>query len=808
MTNKKKSPATRGPAGKRAPAAQQPRSRSAVQGGKGMIVAPPPGKQVTIFGAGIAGLTAAHELIERGYRVEVYEAAEADPVQERLYGEVCAIGGLARTRWAWIPQSGQSVDRLAAQPMPNVRFKVICFEEGSTDLDGKATTRIGEIAAQLAKIPHVQEPITIAVLGFSREPSGPPIEPKDGFDPSKPPSADDRLDLRRAWVVANELAKTKNEKVRFVVRGMGLGRADDWTRPAKERDYVDFQVEEDIVPGEHGFRFFPSCYRNLFDTMSRTPVADERSAVYYETPRTVLDNIVAADVHGVAREKPKKSCTLSRRPAASLQEIFDVGKQLLDAMECTPADIARHQVKLFKYMTSCRERRAQEYEYQSWFEFMEGERFSPDFQRIFDTTGQITLAARASECDARTYGNMSVQLFLNQVLPASRIDGTLNGPTSVAWLNHWRRYLETQGVEFHRGKLERFVVDPEGKPRPVVHETRREQSTDDAPYPLLTSYRTALMRDYYVVAIPLAELRDVIEKEPALRCADFDKIRNLDLGDTSVANPTGMLRHLRGVQYFLETDGGFVRGHTNYLDSPWALSSIAQPQFWLHKRGWWDGYRGLLSVDIGNWHVEGQHATRKVAWEASGKEIANEVWGQVRATIADQTSIPDSFLAYHVDTEEEDGDDEEKEGGKRKKRDDDDAYLVTRPGEYPTRPGRLDRKLGYEVHFGNLVLAGTHMATYTRLTTMEAANESGRHAVNGILHADKFHGAGCQIWNPEECEPRDLTLLKDLDRKLVELGLPHFVDILELREVPAAMLCREPDLTQILRLAGLSPKEK
>ena len=94
------------------------------------------------------------------------------------------------------------------------------------------------------------------------------------------------------------------------------------------------------------------------------------------------------------------------------------------------------------------------------------------------------------------------------------------------------------------------------------------------------------------------------------------------------------------------------------------------------------------------------------------------------------------------------------------------------------------------------------------ITTMEAANESGRHAVNGILNEDDFHGSRCQIWDPEENEPPDLTLLKDLDRKLVELGLPHFVDILELREVPAAMLCREPDLTQILRLAGLSPKDK
>ncbi len=818
MTSKEKPPlaaaggkashATRKPASSSSAAARRVRpSAAGPRGKRSMIVVPPVRRQVAVFGAGIAGLTAAHELIERGYEVEVYEAAAADPVQEGLYGEVCAVGGLARTRWASIPQPDreQGVDRLAAQPIPRIRFKVIGFAAGSAALDTKATGRIEEIAEQLAKLSDDREPIVIEVWGFTREPDGLPPYAKD-FDPASPPEPDERLDCRRAWVVANELHKARPDKVSFTIRGMGLGRAEDWTCPASERDYVDFHLAQDIVPGEHGFRFFPSCYRNLFDTMSRTPVADERSAVYYETPRTVLDNIVAVDVHCVARKKPKKSCIFSRRPATSLQEIFNVGKELLEAMGCTPADIARHQVKLFKYMTSCRERRAREYEYQSWLEFMEGERFSPDFQRIFDTTGQITLAARARECDARTYGNMSVQLFLNQVLPATRIDATLNGPTSLAWLNHWRRYLETQGVEFHRGKLERFVIDPEGKPRPVVRVTRREVK-DDPPYPTLADHPTVLMRDYYVVAIPLADLREIVDEEPALRCPDFDKIRDLDLGDTSVAQPTGMLRHLRGVQYFLQTDGGFVRGHTNYIDSPWALSSIAQPQFWLRKRGWWDGYRGLLSVDIGNWHTAGEHATTKVAWEATGAEIANEVWEQVRATVADRTSIPDSFLAYCLDTEEEheNGDGEGAEEGEVKKGQDDDAYLVTRPGEYPTRPGRLDSRLGYEVHFGNLVLAGTHMATYTRLTSMEAANESGRHAVNGILQADAFHGARCQIWDPEDHEPVDLTMLKDLDRKLLELGLPHFVDILELREVPAAMLGGEA-VTQVVSLVGESLK--
>src|SRR4051794_16057467 len=40
------------------------------------------------------------------------------------------------------------------------------------------------------------------------------------------------------------------------------------------------------LPGEHGFRFFPSFYQHLPDTMKRIPVAGQRQGVY--------DNLVQA----------------------------------------------------------------------------------------------------------------------------------------------------------------------------------------------------------------------------------------------------------------------------------------------------------------------------------------------------------------------------------------------------------------------------------------------------------------------------------------------------------------------------------
>ena len=93
------------------------------------------------------------------------------------------------------------------------------------------------------------------------------------------------------------------------------------------------------------------------------------------------------------------------------------------------------------------------------------------------------------------------------------------------------------------------------------------------------------------------------------------------------------------------------------------------------------------------------------------------------------------------------------------------------------------------------------MQTYTRITTMEAANESGRHAVNAILKHSQFLGEPCATFDPEACEPPDLKFLVELDRRLQALGLPHLVDILDLRTVPKALLRPDPDLSAV----GLGP---
>jgi hypothetical protein len=106
---------------------------------------------------------------------------------------------------------------------------------------------------------------------------------------------------------------------------------------------------------------------------------------------------------------------------------------------------------------------------------------------------------------------------------------------------------------------------------------------------------------------------------------------------------------------------------------------------------------------------------------------------------------------------------------------------------------------GYDVYFGRLVFAGNHMKTFTRLSTMESANESARHAVNGILslfakagmtvsHDDLGSGQFVRVFDLEDDEVDDFLFLKQLDCELHKLGLDHLVNILQISEVATALL--------------------
>jgi hypothetical protein len=211
-------------------------------------------------------------------------------------------------------------------------------------------------------------------------------------------------------------------------------------------------------------------------------------------------------------------------------------------------------------------------------------------------------------------------------------------------------------------------------------------------------------------------------------------------------------------------------------------------------------------VDIGIWNQAGVHGaaepdrggdegTHLTAWHASPDTVAWEVWGQILDSYSNRQVInggewvnawphfPWQGLGaspraighipqpsfYHLD------DAITPTPGRR----DNYGFLVNVVDQYRKRPG--DPVGGYEIHLNRFVLAGTHLQTFTRVTSMEAANESARHAVNAILNHRQAGYAGelSRVWDPEENEIDDLQFLKELDDELFARGEPHIADILD-----------------------------
>ena len=226
-----------------------------------------------------------------------------------------------------------------------------------------------------------------------------------------------------------------------------------------------------------------------------------------------------------------------------------------------------------------------------------------------------------------------------------------------------------------------------------------------------------------------------------------------------------------GIQYFFDTEFQLVRGHVYYSNSEWGLSAINESGFWTDKPNLGThGYVSVMSVDIGDWNTKS--CEQKAARECTRDQIALEVWRQITEELLDtfgydvvarQLPRPiwysvDEFIVFQSPGAPPDIAGLEKFEKPACNR---APYLIplvgdwkNRPGAYPWNPQgtsntvlpndamrEMQEKLhvwqaghgGYEVHYDKLVFAGTWCKTFTRMTTMEAACESGRHAVNAIL---------------------------------------------------------------------------
>ena len=522
------------------------------------------------------------------------------------------------------------------------------------------------------------------------------------------------------------------------------------------------------LPGEHGFRFYPRFYKHVIDTMQRIPRPDGGH---------VADHLRATTESAIALVDNVTWYRFFRRPVTRPYDILESLELFFQDLGFDGEDVALFAAKILQYLTSGDARRLGEYEQLSWWQYLEGNLYSPRFQRQLRAVPRTMVAMDPRRGSARTVGTISMQLILDYATTGVNNDRTMGGPTSEMWFDPWVVQLQGLGVQLHAGTAVKRLVVAGGAIAGV------ELAAGGT--------RTA---DYYVLALPIDAAIGIISPELGALDPVLDRLR--------VKNPDELVAWMVGIQYFLYEDVPLVRGHTFYPDSPWALTSISQPQFWrdlgLFRRRYGGGdVGGLISVDVSEWTTPGIFVG-KPARECTPAEVAAEVWEQLKAGLngkgpGEQVLTDELRHSWHLD------DDLDYAAGVPPVNH--SRLLVHPPGSWALRPEAT-------TSVPNLVIAADYVRTYTDLASMEGANEAARRAVNAILARSGSTSAPAQVW--PLVEPDRFVPWKKLDDKLYQHGHRHLFELMGIRRAAQAadLLRRFTAFTGLSRLDDLLDEVK
>jgi uncharacterized protein with NAD-binding domain and iron-sulfur cluster len=453
-----------------------------------------------------------------------------------------------------------------------------------------------------------------------------------------------------------------------------------------------------VLPGEHGFRFFQGMYANLPDVMSRIPFATQK--------RGVRDNLVDTKALLLARTDredvriPLGALTSNISPQSLLGALTGFYSAFANIPPDEAAFLAQ---KLVVFLTSGDLRRRHQWEYRGWWDFVGAESRSADYRATAIKMLTTTLvAAKAEVANARTIGEVA-ELFVWSELGRGNdlaSDSVLNGPTNEVFIKPWVSYLRSLGVDLRLGYDARGLVYVNGRVTGV-------RVVDQA------GQRRIIEADHVIVALPAEKAAPMFTRAMVAADPQLGRVRRLESN------------WMNGLQFFLTASPDINRGHTAYMDSPWAVTSLTQRQFWrgdfASKYG--DGtVMDVLSTDISDWNTPGI-LFGKTAKECTPKQIAREVWAQVRTSLdSGTTRLPDKILhSWYLD--------EGITGAGTPSVHNEDPLLINTIGSWDNRPEATTRVQG-------LSLAGDWVRTSrVNLASMEAACESGRKAANAALKA-------------------------------------------------------------------------
>jgi len=563
----------------------------------------------------------------------------------------------------------------------------------------------------------------------------------------------------------------------------GLSAAHELTEGARaphfdvevvERDSVlGGKARSDIVPGnpanphgypgEHGFRFFPTFYQHVIDTMSRIP-----SGFPTLGRVTVKDHLRPTPTRMVARYGKSPLVMPSSPPindptAMVLYFIEFLGSDT----DLSFPDLWHFAGKLVQIATSSKARRLAEYECKSWWDFVDAASRSAAYQRYLANGLTRTLvAAKPDEVNAMTGGDVLVRILIDSTDfgSAASTDRTLDGPTQEVWIKPWLAELRRRQVKFTRGELVSLNLAANGS------------EISGATVKGSDGTLVTMKADYYILAVPVEEAAAVLDASAGVVPAG-ERLNGV----------TGPLRadvrSMTGMQFYLNAPLSHVPpdlGHALYIDTQWALTSIEQSNFWRapfdNIGQWGDGtVRCVWSIDVSDWKTAYPSVSGTDADHCTRQQLRDHALAQLALSLNGdgiQRFDPACATVWNLDLAVTPaGEAPLPGGGTNPTAINTKKLLVNKPSRWQFRPDAAPDGLK------NLLLASDYVRSNTDIATMEGANEAARRAVNAILDREQVAAPPCAIFELYYPEVLGLTHLVPLrwalaDHERFKRGLP------------------------------------
>jgi uncharacterized protein with NAD-binding domain and iron-sulfur cluster len=491
------------------------------------------------------------------------------------------------------------------------------------------------------------------------------------------------------------------------------------------------------LPGEHGMRTFPGFYQNLPDTLRRIPFGSNQHGVFGNlSDCSQLEFARAGGREDVILPVSLKGGWTVEQVRSSLTALVQAGFRI------PPQQAAYFVDRLLVFFSSSDARRYGQWEPMSWAMFTQSSRYSADYRRLL--TGWINrqlLAASAPDVSALSVGILWEAGVYNLMgrFGTGSFDRVLDLPTNEAWIDPWVRHLRHLGVRFEHAAVDSLAT--------------ANGRIDHASVLGRDGRRRRVGADWYVLTVPAERAAPLLDG-PVRRA------------DPSLARVAALTTDWEaGIQFYLRQETPIVHGHVLYIDSPWALSSISQAQFWPRRRFARDYGRGsvrdCLSVDIADWTTPGLLYGRP-ARACTPEQISHEVWAQMEAALNDtgrKVLHDDLVESWFLDP-----------GLKVQhgRLTTEDPLLISTPGSWRNRPSAATK-------LPNLFLAADYVRTDINTACMEGANEAARRAVNALLDTSGSRHPSARVY--PLFRPPEFEGLRRLDAKRYANGEANLFDV-------------------------------